>query len=60
VKVLKGFSLPSQGLYLEGTEVTLYFGAVAGIGVLDQTLYEKLLKRGSIQPIEREVSDASI
>jgi len=60
VKVLRGFMLPGQGYYRAGSEVTLRFERDQAVGVLSPALYEKLLGRGSIEPIEEEVTNGEI
>jgi len=61
VRILKGFMLPGQGYYRQGSEVTLRFERAQSVGVLTPALYEKLLERGSIEPIEKkEVSNGEI
>ena len=56
VRVVKGFALNLQGSFRVGEEVTLHFGRIQEVGVLTPEHYQKLLKLGSIEPIE-EVSE---
>ena len=60
VKVLRGFALNLQGNYKEGDEVTLHFGRIQSIGILTPAHYEKLLRLGYFEPIEKGVTNGSI